>query len=227
MTTYVLVPGAGGQAWFWGRLTPLLEAAGHAAVAVALPAGDESAGLEAYVDAVVAAGRAADADPGCVLVAQSMGGFSAPQACEPLGASRLVLVNAMIPRPGERLGDWWGNTGASEAAAELAVAEGRDPEAFDPWEVFFNGVPDDVVAEAKAMPEPAQAERPFADVWPLDAWPDVQIDVVSSADDRLFPLEFQRRVARERLGLSPRVVPGGHLPALACPAALAEALLQA
>lgn len=37
----------------------------------------------------------------------------------------------------------------------------------------------------------------------------------------------QRRVARERLGLDVETVPGGHLPALSEPRAIAEALLRA
>src|SRR4051794_22590143 len=132
MTDFVLVPGAGGQAWFWHRVVPLLEAAGHRAIAVELPAGDESAGLAEYSETIVEAARANSVRSGCVVVAQSMGGFSAPQAAAGVDASRLVLVNAMVPAPGERLGDWWTNTGAAEAAAEYAIADGRDPDAeFD------------------------------------------------------------------------------------------------
>jgi len=42
--------------------------------------------------------------------------------------------------------------------------------------------------------------------------------------DRFFPLDFQRRVARERLGLDVDVIPGGHLAALSRPAEVAERL---
>ena len=55
MTSFVLVPGAGGSAWYWHRVVPLLQARGHPAVAVQLPAGDDGAGLAAYADAIVAA----------------------------------------------------------------------------------------------------------------------------------------------------------------------------
>src|SRR5215213_503186 len=50
----VLVPGAGGQAWYWHRLVPELARRGLAAVPVDLPADDDSAGLDAYVAAVLA-----------------------------------------------------------------------------------------------------------------------------------------------------------------------------
>src|SRR5688572_30906747 len=55
VTTFVLIPGAGGQAWYWHRVVAELERRGHDAVAVDLPSGDDSAGLAAYTDAVVAA----------------------------------------------------------------------------------------------------------------------------------------------------------------------------
>ncbi|MCW3004465.1 MAG: alpha/beta hydrolase, partial [Conexibacter sp.] len=58
MTTparYVLLPGAGGDAWYWHLVAPLLEARGHDVVAVELPCGDDSAGLAEYADAVVSA----------------------------------------------------------------------------------------------------------------------------------------------------------------------------
>ena len=50
---FVLIPGAGGSAWYWHLLVAELAARGFDAVAVDLPAGDESAGLEEYADAVV------------------------------------------------------------------------------------------------------------------------------------------------------------------------------
>jgi hypothetical protein len=36
VTTFVLIPGAGGTAWYWHRVVPLLRAAGHEATAVDL-----------------------------------------------------------------------------------------------------------------------------------------------------------------------------------------------
>jgi hypothetical protein len=43
-------------------------------------------------------------------------------------------------------------------------------------------------------------------------------------DDRFFPAEFQRRVVRDRLGIVPDEMGGGHLPALARPEELVQRL---
>jgi pimeloyl-ACP methyl ester carboxylesterase len=53
------------------------------------------------------------------------------------------------------------------------------------------------------------------------------VRVVAGADDRLFPAEFQQRLARERLGIEADVLPGGHLIALSQPETLARYLLAA
>ena len=45
MTSFVLIPGAGGSAWYWHRVVPLLREAGHGAIAVDLPGDEEAAGL--------------------------------------------------------------------------------------------------------------------------------------------------------------------------------------
>jgi hypothetical protein len=42
--------------------------------------------------------------------------------------------------------------------------------------------------------------------------------------DRLFPAPFLRRVARERLGITPDEIDGGHTPALSRPVELADRL---
>ena len=223
--TFVLVPGAGGEGWYWHRVVPLLEGAGHRVVPVDLPAGDENAGLSEYADVIVAAAGAAT---DVVLVAQSLGGFSAPLAVGRLDVRRLVLVNAMVPRPGETFGEWWGAVGQAEASRAYAEQEGRDPDApFDVVEAFFHDVPSEVTAEAMSRSESDQADRPLGTPWPLDAWPDVPTSAVTGRHDRLFPEDLQRRYLADRLGIEPTVIDGGHLVALANPASLAEVLLHA
>ncbi|MFI5908650.1 alpha/beta fold hydrolase [Dactylosporangium sp. NPDC051541] len=231
MTSFVLVPGAGGGAWYWHRVVPLLQARGHTAVAVQLPAGDDGAGLADYADAIVAAAgsssSAGRADGGLVLVAQSMGGLSAPLTCDRLPVREIVLVNAMIPAPGETGGAWWTATGQDVAKRELDVRDGRDPDAeFDLVATFFHDVPADVTAEATRSPEQPQSGTPFGDPWPLPAWPPVPTRVLCGRDDRLFPADFQVGLAKERLGLDATVVPGGHLLALSQPATVVDFLLR-
>jgi hypothetical protein len=43
-------------------------------------------------------------------------------------------------------------------------------------------------------------------------------------DDRLFPAAWTRRVVRERLGIAPDEIGGGHCPALSRPQELADRL---
>ena len=223
LATFVLVPGAGGSAWYWHRVVAELEGRGHEAIAVDLPSGDPDAGLADYVAAIVAA---AGGRTGVVLVGSSLGGFSAPLACGPLDAAGLVLVNAMIPLPGEDLGSWWDATGFEAAIAAAAECDGRDLQADpDQRETMFHDVPPDVVEAAFARPF-EQEDGIFAGTWPLDAWPDVPTRVLATRDDRFFPVDFQRRIARERLGIDPDVLPGGHLVALSRPAELAGYLVS-
>lgn len=220
MATYILIPGAGGEAWYWHRLCAELRRRGHEAVAVDLPAADDAAGLPAYTDAVVAA---IGDRTGLVLVAQSMGGFTAPLVCERVPVELLVLLNAMVPLPGESPGDWWANTGHAQARAEQAARDGRVlPD--DLFDAFFHDVPAGIVEEAIARGEPRQSETPFLRPWPLAGWPDVPTRFLQGRDDRFFPVEFQRRVVRERLGSAVDEMPGGHLVALSRPDELADRL---
>lgn len=209
--TYVLIPGAGGSAWYWHLLVDELRRRGAGAVAVELPAADDTAGLAEYADATVEAVVEAVGDrAGLVVVAQSLGGFTGPLVCERLPVDLLVLLNAMVPTPGESAGDWWAATGH--------VFEG------DPLEEFFHDVPAEVRAEAMAMGAPAQSARPFQDPWPLARWPDVPTRFLQGRDDHFFPPEFQRRVVGARLGVPVDEMPGGHLVALSRPAELADRL---
>jgi len=100
-----------------------LQARGHDAGAVDLPAADKHAGLPEYTDIVP--------------------------------VSLLVLVNAMIPVPGETPGDWWGNTGW-EPARVVAAQAGGYPAEVDLDTYFLHDVSADVVAtgEGTTFPRP-------------------------------------------------------------------------
>jgi pimeloyl-ACP methyl ester carboxylesterase len=220
---FVLIHGAGSDSWHWHLVIPHLRAAGHEVVAVDLPVDDEECGLAQYADAVTSAVPAGSRP---VLVAQSMAAFTAPLVAARIPVARIVLVAPMIPAPGESLGQWWEATGQAEAARRYARSEGRDPDAaFDPVETFLHDVDPEVVAAAGAHVR-NQAQRPFGDPWPLESWPDVPTRVVIGRRDRLFPLEFQRRLVRERLDVEADEIDTGHLPALAAPAELSRLLLS-
>jgi pimeloyl-ACP methyl ester carboxylesterase len=221
MATFVLIPGAGGLAWEWHCLGPELEARGHTAVPVDLPAGDDESGLAEYADwaAKACAGRS-----DIVLVAMSFGGFTAPLVCARATVDLLVLLNAMIPKPGETFNDWWSNTGQGSAQRGYAASIGLSaPDLADDRVVYYHDLPPDLVEEALAL-DPQQSSTPLNEPWPLDRWPDVPTRVLSGRDDRMFPAAFQRRVAKERLGLGADEIPGGHMVALANPKGLAERL---
>jgi pimeloyl-ACP methyl ester carboxylesterase len=222
MTTFVLIPGAGGVAWYWHRLLPLIEQAGHDALAVDLPGDDAHSGLNAYADLVIASiGKRED----LTLVAQSMGGFTAALVCARARKSlrRLIFVNGMIPLPGETVGEWWDHTGWLDARTAAAKRGGYSVE-FDLATYFLHDVPREV-AEAGAAHQRAEAEIAFSEAASFQAWPDVPIHVVVGKDDRFFPSDFQARVARKRLGKATDEIPGGHLVALSRPRELAELLL--
>jgi pimeloyl-ACP methyl ester carboxylesterase len=223
MASYVLVPGAGGDEWYWHRLVPALRERGHDAVAVALPAADDSAGWSEYADVIV---DAMGDRPEPVLVAQSLGGFSAPLACARKPVEQIVLLNAMIPKPGETGEAWWSNTGQREAQLEYLATIGITSEgASDDRVLYFHDVPLDVVDEAQRR-EAEQSWTSMTQTWPLSAWPATPTRVLVSRDDRLFPEAFQRRVALERLGIEAETIPGGHLVPLADPEGVADRLIR-
>ena len=220
-SSFILIPGAGGMAWYWHRVVPLLEQAGFEAIAVDLPADDPSKGLRDYADAAT---QAIGSRSNVILVAQSLGGFTAPLVGAHKAVRGLLFVNAMIPEPGETAGAWWGNTGAVDARIAAARAGGYTPQ-FDLPTYFLHDVPDAVLRGGPSR-QREQSDPMFGQPCQFDRWPGIPMRVIAAADDRFFPLEFQKRIARERLNAEVDVVPGGHLVALSKPEELAGRLLR-
>jgi len=220
MSTFALVPGAGSGPDHWHLVIPLLRAAGHETVTPELPCQSDTAGLSEYTAAALDA--IGDRDD-LIVVGQSLGAFTAAAVAAARPTRLLVYVNAMIPRRGESPGAWWDAVGHDAAAAETLRRHGP----MSTWTtadldaVFLHDVP--AAAAAGAIPL-RQGGGVFAT--PLTCWPDgVPVRVISGRDDRLFPLAFQERLARERLGVETDVLPAGHAIALARPDALAQQLL--
>jgi len=159
-----------------------------------------------------------------VLIAQSMGGFTAALVCEQISVAGLTFVNAMIPDPGETAGEWWANVDAV-AERERAADAGGYSRDFDLTTYFLHDVPPEVAAEGEPFQRP-EAEIAFTQPCDFTAWPAVPIRVLAGANDRFFPVAFQRRVAEQRLGVSADALPGGHLLALSNPTGVANYLLS-
>ena len=208
-------PAPEAQAWDRHRVTPLLEQAAHAAVAVDLPGDDPQSGLPEYAALVESAIEGRDE---VVLVGQSLGGFTPSQPWPHVGGSRaIVLLNAMIPVPGETPGQWREAVGQEEARVAAArtgwlvyrVSRPRHllPARRRPRRGRGGRVPP--APRERGRPSGRSALLPHARLSPSTS--------ASGADDRFFPLELQQRVARDRLRVEPDVVPGGHLAALSHP----------
>ncbi|GIE53676.1 alpha/beta hydrolase [Amorphoplanes nipponensis] len=212
MATFVLIHGAGDVGWYWHLVAAELRARGHEVVAPDLPCDDDTAGLPEYADAVAAAvGDRRD----LVVVAQSAGGFTAPLVCDRVPVGLLVLVAPLIPAPGEAPADYWAHTRYGEEAGDSFD---------DEIALFYQDVPPALAAEALSRGR-RQSEARMAEPSPLTAWPDVPTRVLLCRDDRLLPLGYVRRVARERLGVVPDEIDGGHTPALSRPRELAGRLV--
>jgi len=211
VATFVLIHGAGDVGWYWHLVEAELRKRDHDSVAPDLPCDDDSAGLGEYADVVA---DAIGDRTNLIVVGQSLGGFTAPLVCDRVAVQLLVLVAPMIPAPGEAPADYWTNTRYYEEARE---------QYDDGIALFYHDVPPELAAEALQRAR-IQSEVRMGEPSPLKAWPDVTTRVLICRDDRLFPAHFVRRIARERLGVIPDEIDGGHTPALSRPAELAERL---
>jgi pimeloyl-ACP methyl ester carboxylesterase len=211
MATFALIHGAGDVGWYWHLVEAELGERGHDVVAPDLPCDDDAAGLSEYADTVIEAiGERTD----LVVVAQSLGGFTAPLVCERVPVKLLVLVAPMIPLPGEAPADYWTDTRYDEE-----VREHYDDEVA----LFYQDVPPELVSEALKRGR-TQSETRMGEPSPLKAWPDVPTRILLCRNDRLLPAQFLRRVARERLAITPDEIDSGHTPALSHPKELADYL---
>src|SRR5262245_54021767 len=223
MSTFGLVHGAGLGAWCWDRTIPQLEARGHDTATVDLSLEDQSAGA-ARLAAIVLEALARYDD--LILVGHSMSGLIIPVVATYRPVKRLVFIHAVLPQPGLSLADqveaepdmfnpemvtgppsWW----SDEATVTRFLLHDCTPE---------------VAHEAFMQLRPRREGRGVlvTEVTPLQTWPDVPCSYIVCRDDRTATPAWARRAARERLGIEPIEIPGGHCPMLSHPSQLANIL---
>jgi pimeloyl-ACP methyl ester carboxylesterase len=111
-----------------------------------------------------------------------------------------------------------------QARVEAARRGGYNTD-FDLNTYFLHDVPDAVLRSGPPR-QREQADTVFGQRCEFHNWPNVPIRVIAAANDRFFPLDFQRQVARARLAKEVEAIPGGHLVALSHPIELAALLLR-
>lgn len=210
MTTYAFVHGAGDVGWYWHLVERELRARGHRTVAPDLPIDDELATLRDHAQVVVDAVRGIHHGGEIGVVGQSWGGYVAPIAAEALRADRLILVAAMIPRPGESAEEMFSNTGWEMPGGASGTIE-----------VFYHDVDPRRAAEAVSRARP-QSDATGREPWPLAAWPPIPTRAIVCGDDRFFGAEWLSGVVRDRLGIEADRLDSGHTPALSHPRELVE-----
>jgi pimeloyl-ACP methyl ester carboxylesterase len=222
---FLLLHGACHGGWCWDLVAPLLRGRGHRVTAPDLPCEDLAAGLTETADVAVAAiGGPAD---DVVVVGHSLGALVAPLVAHRVPARRMVLLSGIVGAPRaslESLAAEDADRDGPLTPEDLEVdAEGRFRfSASGARRLLYHDCPPEVTEAAIGR---LRFQRSmWTEVAAFDAWPDVEIVSIVCAEDRVVNPAWSRRVARERLGVEPVELPGGHSSMLARPAELADLL---
>jgi pimeloyl-ACP methyl ester carboxylesterase len=204
MATIALIHGGGDSASSWGPVILQLRELDHTPIAIDLPSEDPTASWPEHADAVADSVRGRS---NIVVVAQSLGGFTAPLVCERVPVRQLILVAAMIPVPGALASSYWKDAGYGKIE-------------FDD-DTFYHDLSPEAVKLAKSGERTPQ-DKSMSDPWPMKAWPNVPTRFLLARNDRALPAAVTRRVVAERLGIAADEIDSGHCVHLARPVELAK-----
>jgi pimeloyl-ACP methyl ester carboxylesterase len=226
MTTFGLIHGAWHGAWCWEPLVAELVRRGHHAVAIDLPCDEPRATTVDNAEQMVEA--LGDADD-VVVVGHSLGGIVAPVVAQLRPVRKVVLLAALVPRPGRSLREVMASepectTEEFNKAPRHIGDHGAvtwDPEVAAG--LFYRACDPDTARWAATRLRP-QVWTTSQEISPLERWPDCELASIVCADDEVLTPAWSRRIAREVLGTDPVELSGGHSPMLSTPSGLADAL---
>ena len=222
MTAFCLIHGSGQGPEGWKLLVHELEQRGHSVLTPAFHLDRTDEGAAWHADTLAEALKSSGHEPADVVcVAHSASGMYLPLVAERWLPRRMVFLAALIPRPGISIID----------------QHRADPSMFNPAWVGQNPMDDEVALEFVFHDCPPSrlewalstriyfyAKRTIEEPCPLTTWPPVPATYVVCAEDRTITPAWQRRAAREWLGVEPVELPGGHCPHVSQPGVLADVL---
>ena len=218
MSLFCLVHGSTQDPSGWNLLVPELNKLGHETVLVDLPTDQPNASATVYAD------RIADSisSDNAIVVAHSASGLFLPLVPEKRRVARIVFLAAVIPQLGKSLIDQV----HSEPDMMNPDWRGKNPIDDDrvAMEFLFHDCTLEIARWAMTTRRLMMARQAMLEVCPLEAWPSVPCTSIVCAGDRTIQPSWSRRVARERLGIEPIELEGGHCPHISRPAELAQAL---
>jgi pimeloyl-ACP methyl ester carboxylesterase len=214
---FVLIHSTGQGAAGWERVICALSQRGHAAHAVELP---DDANLSAAGFAELVGQQVGDlASP--VVLAHSGSGPLLPAAARLLGARRQLWLAAWVP---------------DEHATFVEEVADHAEAAFNPDWIGKDPIEDDEVAasfvyhdcDAATLAWALSTRRGFLPraVYTelIELARDIPSTYIVASEDRTIRPDWQRRMARERLGVEPAEIASGHCPNVSQPERLAAML---
>lgn len=227
MTIFTLVHGSGHGPWCWTYIKKMLAQRGHRVVTPSLPIEERDAGATRYAKAI-AAGMPIDNE--VVLVVHSMSGLAAPLVPDLRPVRQIVYLAALLPDPGRSWRDVVREDDAysPEFLSEYGSLQCSDHN-FNWWpediarELFYPDCDSDVSKWAVRKLR-RQSRRPYEEVTPVQAFPDVPSAYIRCLDDQIIDVGWVDRAVEEHLRTTPLVIGGGHSPFLSRPDDLADLL---
>jgi pimeloyl-ACP methyl ester carboxylesterase len=225
VTACCLIHGSGQGPEGWSLLRRELERRGHQVLTPAFEIERTDEGAAWHAATVTAALERAHLDPTeTVCVAHSASGMYLPLVAERWRPRLMVFLAALVPRPGVSIMDQHRDDPTMFNPAWLGQDPRDDRAALD---FVYHDCPPDRLEWALSTRLVFYARRALQEPCPLQAWPPVPSAYVVCADDRTLTPAWQRKVAREWLGVTPFELPGGHCPHVSRPQALADVLERA
>jgi pimeloyl-ACP methyl ester carboxylesterase len=226
MSDFALVHGAYHGAWCWDLVVDELTARGHRAVAMDLPCEDPNAGVEHYAATVVDA--MTDLGDDAIVVGHSLGGLTIPAVAAARPVGRLVFVAAIVPAPGRHFMEVAAADPPADPAFRVAAVDHGDGTSryqLEYVERFFtHDAPEHTEWVAARLRRQSWAVT--NEVHPVREWPTVPSAYIVCRGDRVVRPDWQRRAARDVLGVEPIELDGGHEPMIGRAAELAAVLDQ-
>jgi len=220
MSLFCLVYGSTQNASCWNLVIPKLEQCDHQVVRMNLPTNEPEASATRHAEVIVAA-IPADRDD-AIVVAHSVSGLFLPLVPQKRHVRRLVFLAAVIPQIGKSLRDQVNDDKGMFNPEWL----GKDPTKDDQLalKVLFHDCSPETIKWALSTMSLMFARQAILEVCPLSFWPAVPSSYILCEEDRAIQPVWSRRAARERLGVEPVEMPGGHCPYVSRPEELADVL---